>query len=406
MTPEDRDQALAARQAERDRQCCAGDDLHAELLPPDHPQRAVLPALDAHPLRAEIEAAQRAAAPAAAAAQPARRGVPWATWVPGIPNFTPKRSGHDMWTEPRFIVLHTMVGWESAARARFQQPSQQASSTYGVTLKGELFQYVSEADAPWTNGTTYGPVGGNLDSITIEHEDGGDYDGPRTPELYAASARAVRDIADFYAIPLDRGHVVSPHELGHRECTGAATACPDALDLDLIVQMAIAGVTAAPPPGGDAMGGHLIPYERPTDPNGTQALGEIYCAGGEAVWGVWTGAAGMMVSYTDPLTSLGSPEDAKDLVDAEGAHALHQGVLRLHVRGVRADGSRWLAVYDAHSFAGIEPWKRMPSPPLQDVAIKGPKGDPGPAGPAGAPGKDGATAAEVAVEMGQRILNG
>lgn len=241
------DDALSARIRERDRQCGAGPDLHRELLPPDHPMRTAVPSLALHPNRTHIHAARLRAARPMTAAPATRRGVPWAVWV-GSPNYTPGRDGHSMWLEPRYIVLHTMVGWESAARARFQQPSEQASSTYGVTLKGELFQYVSEEAGPWTNGTIYGPVGGNLDSITLEHEDGGDYDGPRTPELYAASARAVRDIADFYGIPLDRTHIGQPHELGHRECSSASTACPDALDIDRIIRMAAGGDVPVPAP--------------------------------------------------------------------------------------------------------------------------------------------------------------
>lgn len=128
--------------------------------------------------------------------------------------------------------------------------------------------------------------------------------------------------------------------------------------------------------GGDSVGG-FIPYELPADATGTQALGEVYVAGGEARWGVWLGGAGSFESYTGELTSLGSPDDARDLLEASGTHAVHQGVLRLCVRGVRPDGSRWVAVYDAHSFGQIQPWIRTPSTPNQDV----PKGEPGPPGP-------------------------
>lgn len=160
---------------------------------------------------------------------------PGATWL-GSPNFTADRDGHDMSIQPAWVVLHTMVGSVGSANARFQQASEQASATYGVGLDGKLYQWVDERDGPWANGNTgTGGVGDNLDSVAIEHEDNGDYNGPRTPALYAASAALVRDVCQRYGIPIDRQHVI-----GHRECTRMAgpTACPDALDVDRIVAMA------------------------------------------------------------------------------------------------------------------------------------------------------------------------
>lgn len=155
---------------------------------------------------------------------------PLARWL-GSPNYTPARAGHDM-SPPSWVVLHTMVGTLGAANSRFQVEREMASAHYGVGLDGRLYQWVNERDAAWTNGATgRGGVGDNLDSITIEHEDGGDFDGPRTPELYAASAMLVADICERYAIPCDRDHVI-----GHRECDYASTRCPDALDLDRIVR--------------------------------------------------------------------------------------------------------------------------------------------------------------------------
>lgn len=164
-----------------------------------------------------------------------------ATWL-GSPNFTQGRAGHDL-SQPSWVVLHTMVGTVQQADARFQQPVQQASATYGVDLFGRLYQWVDEADAAWANGNTgTGGVGDNLDSISIEHEDAGDFNGPRTPALYAASSALVRDICLRYGIPIDRKHVI-----GHRECTGnPPTACPDALDLDRIVSDAASAPAPAP----------------------------------------------------------------------------------------------------------------------------------------------------------------
>src|SRR5690242_565457 len=146
-------------------------------------------------------------------------------------------------SQPSWVVLHTMVGTVSSAAYRFGLETEQASATYGIGLDGKLYQWVDERDAAWANGATgRGGRGDNLDSISIEHEDGGDYDGPRTPALYAASIQLVADICRRYEIPCDRQHVI-----GHRECTYAATRCPDALDVDRIVERAAALLAPAPP---------------------------------------------------------------------------------------------------------------------------------------------------------------
>src|SRR5438477_7895736 len=98
---------------------------------------------------------------------------PRAHWL-GSPNYSAGRNGHDM-SQPSWVVLHTMVGSEAAADARFQQSGEQASATYGVRLDGAVVQWVDEADAAWANGATgRGGKGDNLDSISIEHEDDGD----------------------------------------------------------------------------------------------------------------------------------------------------------------------------------------------------------------------------------------
>ena len=161
-------------------------------------------------------------------------------WL-GSPNYSPGRDGHNPnWTaaDPNsWIVLHTMVGTEAAANARFQNPTQKASATYGVCLDGRIVQWVREADAAWANGTYADNPGSNLDSISIEHEDGGNFNGPRTPALYEASAQLLADIHRRRGIPLvHRG--TGGGVLGHKECKGASTACPDSLDIARILKRA------------------------------------------------------------------------------------------------------------------------------------------------------------------------
>jgi hypothetical protein len=164
-----------------------------------------------------------------------------AQWL-GSPNFSPNRDGHHMHfdgpdrADASYIVLHTIVGSIAGANARFQQSAQQASAHYGVGLDGRLVQWVRESDAAWHAGDY--PM--NLDSVGIEHEDGGDYNGPRTPALYATSAALVADLCARYGIPCNRTYIRK-----HNEVSDAPTGCPDGLDVEAIV--AAAGLILNPP---------------------------------------------------------------------------------------------------------------------------------------------------------------
>lgn len=157
-------------------------------------------------------------------------GVRWL----GSPNFTPGREGHDLVTPPSYVVIHTMDGTVTGANARFQDPAQQASAHYGISLDGTFYQWVAERDTAWHAGVWEV----NLDSIGIEHEDDGQPNAPRPLALYRASARLVADVCRRYSIPAVHGQVgVSSGIIAHRE-TGYATSCPDTLDVGMIIALA------------------------------------------------------------------------------------------------------------------------------------------------------------------------
>lgn len=148
---------------------------------------------------------------------------------------------HDMAVAPALIVIHTMVGTWQSAEGRFENPNDvgHASATYGVKLDGGLIQWVDEKDAAYHAGN----YAANMDSIGLEHEDAGDYNGPRTPQLYASSARLVADIAKRYGVPLvhiNRADYEAGRSgvIAHREISDSPTACPDALDVDRIIAQA------------------------------------------------------------------------------------------------------------------------------------------------------------------------
>lgn len=155
--------------------------------------------------------------------------------------------------------------------------------------------------------------------------------------------------------------------------------------LDQLRALAIGGAPApAPPPPITAGGRMFIPYDVTKDP-----FDEVYAdVDGECRWGLWVGGGGQAAGWVGDLTTLGSPGGAKDLVQCDGAHTTHDGGLRLNVRGVRANGERWILIVDLTAGKLIQGWTKMPSTPRQFVAAAvGPAGPPGPAGAAGPPGE-------------------
>jgi hypothetical protein len=136
------------------------------------------------------------------------------------------------------VDLHTMVGSIGSAQARFFSPTGEASAHYGISLNGEQRQWVSEGDTAWHAGNW--PE--NIQSIGIEHEDGGNYNDPvRTDALYNASIELVTDICRRYSLNSTSIHV-------HNEFK--ATGCPDGLDVARIrngVAAALAGLQTAAP---------------------------------------------------------------------------------------------------------------------------------------------------------------
>lgn len=306
---------------------------------------------------------------------------PVALWL-ASPNFWLDREGHDMAIQPAYVVIHTMVGTIASANSRFQIPSEGASAHYGVGLDGRLVQWVDEKDAAWHAGN----AGINLDSIGIEHEDGGRYNDPRPDALYAASAALVRRICLRYAIPIDRAHIRE-----HREVSDAPTACPDALDVERIVRMA-AG--AKPPPtqissaggegsmlqitGQDGRIHRLIVAEGGTDDLGNRGgpVHWIVIVGGTGGLDGWQGGDGELpggggwVAAGTLAASLWTwPERQRELLIVEG-------------RG--PDGAIWRKALFADDFTVEAEWAHAAGPV---PAIPGQAPVPGPQGPAGPPGQ-------------------
>lgn len=137
-------------------------------------------------------------------------------------------------TEVKHVVIHTIVGTIQGAMANFKQPEKRSSAHYGIGLDGTIYNWINE-DLVAYHATNYDM---NRKSIGIEHEDGYNpttrpnaHNEERPDALYIASARLVRDICDFYGLPIDNKTII-PHK------QVAATACPSSLDIDRIISMA------------------------------------------------------------------------------------------------------------------------------------------------------------------------
>jgi hypothetical protein len=160
-------------------------------------------------------------------------------------NYLPGRLDHTMQfggaSGPSYVVIHTMAGTVDTADALFKDPKSRLSSHYGVGLDGTVVQWVSESDTAY-HASNWDM---NLSSVGIQHEDGGSTTAPRTDALYAASSNLVRDICVRYGIPISPQWIIKHHDV-----PGAATMCPDALDVNRIVSMASGSWLPAAAPDG------------------------------------------------------------------------------------------------------------------------------------------------------------
>lgn len=156
------------------------------------------------------------------------------TWI-GSPNHTAGRGGHKI----DHITLHIMAGTLAGTDAHFKNPNSQVSATYGIGANGEIHQYVSENDTPWSDGNALS----NATGISIEHQ-GGLAGIPCTRACMDASAQLCADIARRHGwkrlehVNSDAGNIYL-----HREVYGSThSTCPDhapnGLDVNYVINKA------------------------------------------------------------------------------------------------------------------------------------------------------------------------
>ncbi len=140
-----------------------------------------------------------------------------ATSYPGVPfqqacDYT--SSNRESTYNIDMVVIHTAQGSYSGTISWFKNCASNASAHYVVSKTGAITAMVRDEDVAWHAGhwTT------NTRSIGIEHEGYVTDPNAYTDAMYSASARLTRWLADRYAIPIDRSHVI-----GHNEVPGCSS---------------------------------------------------------------------------------------------------------------------------------------------------------------------------------------
>jgi N-acetyl-anhydromuramyl-L-alanine amidase AmpD len=130
------------------------------------------------------------------------------------------------------VVLHTAQGTLNGTLAWFNNPASSVSSNYVIDTNGQIYAMLEEYYVPYTNGNYQS----NQQSITIEVIDNGNPNGPRSDEMYKGLVALVKDVCQYYGLPIDRNTIK-----GHREVSNSHPQCPGNLDLDRVAREAAGG---------------------------------------------------------------------------------------------------------------------------------------------------------------------
>lgn len=122
------------------------------------------------------------------------------------------------------IVLHSSASTRQGLIDTFGGGTRMVSAHYGIDNDGSILAFLEEYNTAYHAGN----YGVNEKSIGIEHIDNGATVKLHTDAQYTTSIKLVRDICDFYQIPIDTVHIV-PHS------SIVATACPNGLDVNRII---------------------------------------------------------------------------------------------------------------------------------------------------------------------------
>lgn len=152
--------------------------------------------------------------------------------------------------KPEAVVIHVMEGSMEGTLQHFRRkdPADPVSSHYGVSLEGDIVQYVKEDNAAWANGRVDRPtankvkehpgVNPNQWTISIENEGSGKVD--FTEAQYKTNAMLIADIARRYHFPINEDTVI-PHR-----AIFAGKTCPGPVDMGKLIRLARAQLGTVP----------------------------------------------------------------------------------------------------------------------------------------------------------------
>lgn len=153
------------------------------------------------------------------------------------PNFTKGRSGY----KPEAIVIHCTEGHFPSDLEWLRNPVSQVSAHYVISPTGEVHYLVAEDNTAWHAGKVVNPTWQGL-----KKNFWGQYTNPNlytlsievslTPPAIMPDAQKialtalVSMLADKYAIPKDRLHIIGHHEIRFDK------SCPGTIDVDVLVK--------------------------------------------------------------------------------------------------------------------------------------------------------------------------
>ncbi|MGW2169131.1 N-acetylmuramoyl-L-alanine amidase [Streptomyces sp. NPDC001705] len=140
-----------------------------------------------------------------------------ASWRPIPINFTANGQA-----EVRGVVVHIMAGTLPGTDSWFRNPKAQASSHFGTSKAGALYQWVDTKDRAWAQ------AGGNPSWLSVENEgQGGDV---LTDEQLDKNALVLAWSHQLYSVPLQVASGPSGRGLGWHAMGGSSwgghTSCP------------------------------------------------------------------------------------------------------------------------------------------------------------------------------------
>ena len=123
------------------------------------------------------------------------------------------------------VVLHSSASTRQVLINTFAGGTRMVSAHYGIDNDGSILAFLEEYNTAYA----VGKYPANQETISIEHIDNGATVKLHTDAQYETSIKLVKDICNFYNLPIDADHIV-PHS------SITATACPNGLDVERIIR--------------------------------------------------------------------------------------------------------------------------------------------------------------------------